>query len=216
MDQEWLNNVKAVGFDLDGTLYPPTEKLSKWIQSEILNQLWEELGGKREEVEKRYHEKRSELGSSTKTMTYFGIDGVEVFNQIWSDMELGQFLQRDPALVKQLGRLRERYQLFLISNGRGIEVEMKLEYLEIPREWFDPLIACYDHETVKPEPTAYLMALDKLGMMPEEVLFVGDRVATDIEGARAVGMRTMLVYGENEIADVSATTIGEGMELILS
>jgi len=90
-----------------------------------------------------------------------------------------------------------------------------MEYLEILPEWFDPFIACYDYETVKPDPKSFLMVLDELKLKPENVLFIGDKIATDIEGAREVGMKTMLVYGESELADVSVGTIGEGMEMLL-
>lgn len=46
----------------------------------------------------------------------------------------------------------------------------------------------------KPHPIAFQAVLDALGISdPSRVLFVGDRVRTDIRGARAAGMRTVLV-----------------------
>ncbi|EFC79278.1 HAD family hydrolase [Parafrankia sp. EUN1f] len=46
----------------------------------------------------------------------------------------------------------------------------------------------------KPHPIAFQAVLDALGLVdPSRVLFVGDRVQTDIRGARAAGMRTVLV-----------------------
>ncbi|WP_242424791.1 HAD family hydrolase [Frankia sp. EI5c] len=46
----------------------------------------------------------------------------------------------------------------------------------------------------KPHPIAFQAVLDALGLAdPSRVLFVGDRVRTDIRGARAAGMRTVLV-----------------------
>jgi len=45
----------------------------------------------------------------------------------------------------------------------------------------------------KPEPLLYQMALDRLGLKPEVVLGIGDRLETDIAGAQAAGIHTALV-----------------------
>jgi putative hydrolase of the HAD superfamily len=42
----------------------------------------------------------------------------------------------------------------------------------------------------KPDPAIFRRALDALGVEPANALFVGDTVATDIAGAKAVGMAT--------------------------
>lgn len=45
----------------------------------------------------------------------------------------------------------------------------------------------------KPEPLLYQMALSRLGLAPEDVIAVGDRLETDIAGAQAAGLHTALV-----------------------
>lgn len=50
-----------------------------------------------------------------------------------------------------------------------------------------------DLVTGKPHAPAYEIALQRLGVPPEEVLMVGDRLDTDIEGANAAGLATALV-----------------------
>ncbi|MBT5228991.1 MAG: HAD-IIA family hydrolase [Methylococcales bacterium] len=45
----------------------------------------------------------------------------------------------------------------------------------------------------KPEPLLYEMALQDLGLKPEECLMIGDRPDTDIQGAAVLGMQTALV-----------------------
>lgn len=45
----------------------------------------------------------------------------------------------------------------------------------------------------KPEPTMYEVALQRLNLLPNQVLVVGDRPETDIAGAQAIGCRTALV-----------------------
>jgi 4-nitrophenyl phosphatase len=45
----------------------------------------------------------------------------------------------------------------------------------------------------KPAPEMYQVALERLGVSPQETLVVGDRLETDIAGAQAIGCRTALV-----------------------
>ncbi len=45
----------------------------------------------------------------------------------------------------------------------------------------------------KPQPEMYYLALDRLGLTPQETLVVGDRLETDIAGAQKAGCPTALV-----------------------
>jgi 4-nitrophenyl phosphatase len=55
----------------------------------------------------------------------------------------------------------------------------------------------------KPSPTLFEMALDQLGLPPEQVLTVGDRLDTDILGGQRAGCRTALVLsGIHQQADL--------------
>jgi putative hydrolase of the HAD superfamily len=43
----------------------------------------------------------------------------------------------------------------------------------------------------KPQPEIFLHALEQLGVEPENAMFVGDRLDTDVRGAARVGMATV-------------------------
>ena len=45
----------------------------------------------------------------------------------------------------------------------------------------------------KPQPLLYQIAMERLGVLPEHCLMIGDRPDTDIAGATALGMKTALV-----------------------
>jgi 4-nitrophenyl phosphatase len=70
----------------------------------------------------------------------------------------------------------------------------------------------------KPEPPLFRIALERLGLGAAEAAMVGDSVASDIRGGRAVGMRTVLyapagrAEGAAE-ADVVVTSFAELAEL---
>ena len=60
-----------------------------------------------------------------------------------------------------------------------------------------PYIGCAvssaDHGYMKPHPGIFREALRRLGAQPAEAVMVGDSLANDIEGARRIGMRGVLV-----------------------
>jgi HAD superfamily hydrolase (TIGR01549 family) len=66
----------------------------------------------------------------------------------------------------------------------------------------DVTVASRYHGKVKPDPTIFRKALDRLGVDAAEAAMVGDHLEDDIEGARALGMRAVLVDRENRYPEV--------------
>ncbi|WP_136054897.1 HAD-IA family hydrolase [Microbacterium sp. K24] len=90
-------------------------------------------------------------------------------------------------LIAYARSLRPRARTAILSNsadGAREEEERRFGFSEI----FDPI--CYSHEqgVNKPDPRAYLLALQRLGAEPADVFFIDDH-AEAIAGAAAVGIR---------------------------
>jgi putative hydrolase of the HAD superfamily len=60
----------------------------------------------------------------------------------------------------------------------------------------DAVLTSRSHGKTKPHETIFRRMLELLGVAPDEAVMVGDTVEDDIEGARAVGMRALLVDRE--------------------
>jgi HAD superfamily hydrolase (TIGR01509 family) len=92
-----------------------------------------------------------------------------------------------PWTVETLDQLKdEGYRMSIISNADG-RVEQQLHNLEM-RGYFERV---YDSNVVgveKPEPGIYELALNDLGLRPEEAVFVGDMFYIDTWGANRVGI----------------------------
>jgi putative hydrolase of the HAD superfamily len=91
-----------------------------------------------------------------------------------------------------LERLRARgLRLGIISNWdrrlRTIVREMGLDAL------FDAVTISCEEGMRKPDPRIFGRSLGKLGVAPHEALHVGDLVSDDVAGARAAGLRAVLV-----------------------
>jgi HAD superfamily hydrolase (TIGR01509 family) len=56
---------------------------------------------------------------------------------------------------------------------------------------FDVIVFSEEVGFRKPQPEIFLHALEQLGVEPENAMFVGDRLDTDVQGAAQVGMATV-------------------------
>ncbi len=83
------------------------------------------------------------------------------------------------------------YKVGLISNSHRCLASFQ-QHFEL-HGLIAAAISSSDHGFLKPHPSIFEAALRLLGVEPEESVMVGDSLAHDIEGARRVGMRGVLV-----------------------
>lgn len=216
MSDAWVENIKAVGFDLDGTLYHSPGNLQGWFKQEVIKRVVKYLKKDQKEVEQEYARRYRKYKSNTLTLNSFGMNGEEVFQALFDEVDLSKYVGRDEELIRLVKDLGKKYQLFILSNGAMRQIVKKLTMLGLDLDMFDPIVACYEHVGwVKPSPKGFLHVIDYLGRTPEQIVYVGDREMTDIQGASAVGMRTVMVWGESKKADVSIPTVYDLEQVLL-
>jgi len=93
-------------------------------------------------------------------------------------------------VISVLSTLRKNYKLALVSNC-FVGLSDILKALNLTR-FFECIILSYEVGVRKPDRRIYLEALQRLKLRPEECVFVSDAIS-DLEGAREVGLKTMLV-----------------------
>src|ERR687886_1137207 len=98
-----------------------------------------------------------------------------------------------------LADLRARgLKLGLVSNtGRNLDAFVRHHGLDV-----DAAVSSGAHGKTKPHPTIFQAALERLAVPAAEAAMVGDSVEDDVEGAKAVGMRAVLLDRENRYPDV--------------
>jgi FMN phosphatase YigB (HAD superfamily) len=76
-----------------------------------------------------------------------------------------------------------------------------------------------DVKALKPSPKGFLVAAEKLGLKPDQVLYIGDRYDVDAVGAQNAGMQFFIVNGTSSIfpvksclGDVGAGNSNTGVE----
>jgi putative hydrolase of the HAD superfamily len=95
----------------------------------------------------------------------------------------------DVDLVALVASLRPRYKTAILSNAWNDARENFTRLFGLDRA-FDQMIISAEEGVTKPDPRAYLLAAERLGVQPEEAVFVDDFIE-NVEGARAVGMQAI-------------------------
>ncbi len=94
--------------------------------------------------------------------------------------------------VETLEELRRRgYRLGVISNADG-RAEQALQAVGL-HEHFELIVDSGLVGIDKPDPRIFHHALERMGVAPQEAVYVGDIYEIDVQGARAAGMRAILI-----------------------
>lgn len=107
----------------------------------------------------------------------------------------------DARLVQFLRELRPRYKTALLSNAWS-DARERLTRMYRLDELVDVLVFSAEVGIAKPDSRIYRYIADRLGVRPEEAVFVDD-LQENVEAARAVGMRGVLcISAAQTIAEV--------------
>ncbi|MGH7813966.1 MAG: HAD family hydrolase [Candidatus Binataceae bacterium] len=97
-----------------------------------------------------------------------------------------------PGTFEALERLKSAgLKLAIVSNAEG-RVESDCRRFGLA-PYFDTIIDSHIVGIEKPDPRIFKIALDRLGVSPEEARFAGDIYSIDILGARAAGIDAALI-----------------------
>jgi putative hydrolase of the HAD superfamily len=194
-----MHNIAAVGFDVDGTLYP------EW---QLYLRTWRgALSGPRlfAAFTKTRHRLRQTAAVAGETSFYD-------LQALTCAKELGA---RDgdavkTAIARQVYGTVEKYfdgirpyphvkeALCAMKNG-GVRLAVlsdfplgrKLEILRLSGMW-DAELCSEEIGALKPHPLPFLRLAERLDLPPERILYVGNNPKYDVAGAKNAGMKTAL------------------------
>ena len=103
---------------------------------------------------------------------------------MFDDFNAHEYL--DPDLAALIRDLRPRYRFGIVSNA-GPTAREYLVGRHTLDQLSDVIVISAEERCEKPDPRIYLVAAERLGVAPEECVFVDDK-PRNCDGARAVGM----------------------------
>lgn len=126
-----------------------------------------------------------------------------------------------PFTKPTLQKLRQMgYKLGLVTNGRHNPQTLKLKMLGLDNT-FDQVVISGDVGVGKPDPKPFEVMAEKIGIKPQEMMYVGDHPLNDVEGSRRVGYTPVWVkttgtwpFHDIEKAPYEVDTVEELPELL--
>ncbi len=111
-----------------------------------------------------------------------------------------------PGAGELLASLRPRFRLAALSNANELHWDRNTNDLGVTA-LFEIAISSHQVGFCKPDPRIYQLALDRLGVAPEAVMFFDD-VPANVAAAARLGIRAFQVDG---VEGVRERLIGEGV-----
>lgn len=194
--------IKAIIFDVDGTLLDSFEANLKFFQNLMVRSGHPSLT--REQYSRMFH-----LNMRDVIQALIGSSSEEEIKRIW---ELGRsratgypvdLLRMQEGAEETIKILSKKY-LLGIATSCTRETVYEDPVLAALRHYFHVTVCYEDTVNHKPDPEPLLLAVRKLGVPPEEAVYVGD-AETDLQAARAAGMK-MIMYSKNPVEGVDAST----------
>lgn len=120
--------------------------------------------------------------------------GYRIFVPIWNDI----FWLSAP-MDKMVRSLKGRYRLAAITNTSDLHFRYWRENYPV-LGLFERIFASHELGLCKPDPEIYRLALDELGVKPEETVFVDD-MEENVAAAGQLGMRAVLFRTAEDLQD---------------
>jgi len=190
---------KAVGFDLDNTLYNQSDHMTAFV-SQASQWLSERTAVSQERAERVFLEKLNELTSYHTNLFDKVLESLNIPNHGLVRELVAQYHNFQPALKlfpdseSVLQRIAAKNQLFMITDGNFKMQEWKVRALRIA-DYFSIIIYTgrFGPEWTKPSILPFRYAAASLGRAPGECVYIGDNPLCDFRGAREAGLSTIRV-----------------------
>lgn len=186
--------IKAILFDIDNVLYNSGHQVEMARRAAVeamvragLGITIEEAFARLEDIVKKYGSNFGRhydlLVGDQKDKSRIIAAGIVAYHNIKRT-----YLKPYDDALPTLSRLKTLgYKTGIVTDGLSVKQWEKLIRLGV-EDMFDTVVISEDVGTEKPDPKIFRKACMDLGVNPDECLYVGDRLDTDILGANRSGM----------------------------
>ena len=204
--------IKAVLFDLDNTLIDFMKMKKEACRSAIKAMINAGLKMKKREGYEKLMEcyfrvgldssiaftkfLEEQVGKADEKILQAGIKGYQKTKP--------NYLKPYPYVLETLETLKSLgLKLGIVTDAPREKALQRLNSMNITK-YFDIIITLDDTGVGKKDLLPLELAMKKLNLSPEEILFVGDSLRRDIEPAKKIGMKTLLIKKYQDLRKIKS------------
>jgi HAD superfamily hydrolase (TIGR01549 family) len=210
-----MEQIKAITFDLDGTLaYGALDnenykralidylhKIGYSGGSATLNKSHQAMLERQSKSQARNIELRFDL-----LYSYLLFDlGLNITQERLEHIEglYNRFFRIDifSGVEEMLKGLSEGYKLAIVSNAITNVSRLALQKLDLAK-YFDCIILSRDLGVRTPDPEIFFYALRSMWVKRSQAIHVGNSLETDVQGGKNAGMKTVWIKGDEEVMNI--------------
>ncbi len=223
--------LKAILFDLDNTLFDYDSSHKEGLRSayQVISKdipisqkrFITLLNTSREEI----HRDLAGTASAHNKLLYFQRSIERLFDSVKPRLILRMYRAYWRGFLASMKLFEGALEVLVYCNKNRIKTAIvsdmtahmqlrKLERLKIGKH-INTIVTSEEAGSEKPHSIMFLLTLHKLGIKPSEAIMVGDNADADIQGAKDVGIKTILVGRSKSLADHSIKKIKELLPLVI-
>ena len=129
------------------------------------------------------------------------------------DESFHHYAKRFDGVIECMEYLKsEGVKIACVTNGRDFFQRNKITALGLEK-YLDVIVTSGELSIKKPDPVIFNTALDRLGAVTKESVFIGDSLTSDMEPAKKLGMKTIWVNSQTnsmpEFVDYQLTSFAD-------
>jgi FMN phosphatase YigB (HAD superfamily) len=208
------DGIQHIWFDLEGTLTIRTpefntahDRLRYQTYAVATNQPLDQR------VQSEFEDLYSRYGSNSAVFRSLGLPS-DYWQQQFNTLDETQYFTPDIRVYKTLDTLRHVVPISMFTNVTAARNLRTLTTIGVDPTWFTHLLTGDDITERKPALDGFHKLIELSGLRPEQLLYVGDRVDVDVVPAKALGIKTAVVWGASDTADYSFSSFEALLSLV--
>jgi putative hydrolase of the HAD superfamily len=193
---------RAIGFDLDNTLYHPDTKFLDALLPKLFGFWQEKHKISSEEFHARDRVYKKIYGSGLKGFLVHTPElDLREFATLYRDEDYQQYLKPDEELQKILSEIDPHIKKYIVTNAPLIHTHKSLVALGVDHRVFDGIISLdtFGGKFCKPDIEVYQHMVQISGIPAHEWLFIDDTLE-NLPPAQQLGMRTVHISPSPPVA----------------
>lgn len=211
-----FQNICVCIWDFDGTLYKSRPEFSDAIRAKEIQVIMRHTGWSEDKAKEEFYKIfKQKTPSGTRVVSLLtGIGNTQASVET-SDNDFYISLYKDPMLSNMFLSLQRLTHYLLVNGSRG-SAARGLHILGLNPAIFTEVVTSETVGETKPSPKGFLYIMHKTGLPAISHMMIGDREAVDLAPAKALGMKTCLVWSgpKSNIADIALRSVYEVADVL--